>query len=88
MEQIVEIPVSRGFGGGLQDFRPGQGPTASSDFLAFSSVSPGHPGAGVFRTFPQNKKVRIHPPVRVQICWGRLAHGRRRLMAPPWWLSL
>ena len=36
------IPVSRGFGGGLQDFRPGQGPTASSDFLASSSVSPGH----------------------------------------------
>ena len=56
VEQIVEIPVSRGFGGGLQDFRPGQGPTASSDFLASSSVSPGHAAEGVFRTFPQNKK--------------------------------
>ena len=56
VEQIVEIPVSRGFDGGLQDFRPGQGPTASSDFLASSSVSPGHAGEGVFRTFPQNKK--------------------------------
>ena len=56
VEQIVEIPVSRGFGGGLQDFRPGQGPTASSDFLAYSSVSPGHAGEGVCRTFPQNKK--------------------------------
>ena len=48
VEQIVEIPVSRRFGGGLQDFRPGQGPTASSDFLASSSVSPGHAGAGGF----------------------------------------
>ena len=49
MEQIVDFPVSRG---GLQEFRPGQGPAASS------SVSPGHAGEGFFRTFPKIKKVR------------------------------
>ena len=50
-ERIVEqIVDSRVVGGGLQEFRPGQGSAASS------SVSPGHAGEGVFRTFPQNKK--------------------------------
>ena len=39
VEQIVDFPVSRG---GLQDFRPGQSPAASS------SVSPGHAGEGFF----------------------------------------
>ena len=47
MEQIVD---SRAVGGGLQEFRPGQGSSASS------SVSPGHAGEGVFRTFLQNQK--------------------------------
>ena len=50
-ERIVEqIVDSRAVGGGLQEFRPGQASSASS------SVSPGHAGEGVFRTFPQNKK--------------------------------
>ena len=40
-ERIVEqIVDSRVVGGGLQEFRPGQGPAASS------SVSPGHAGEG------------------------------------------
>ena len=47
VEQIVD---SRAVGGGLQEFRPGQGSSASS------SVSPGHAGEGVFRTFPQKQK--------------------------------
>ena len=50
-ERIVEqIVDSRVVGGGLQDFRPAQGSAASS------SVSPGHAGEGVFRTFPVLKK--------------------------------
>ena len=50
-ERIVEqIVDSRVVGGGLQDFRPVQGSTASS------SVSPGHAGERVFRTFPRVKK--------------------------------
>ena len=50
-ERIVEqIVDSRAVGGGLQEFRPGQGSSASS------SVSPGHAGEGFFRTFPQNQK--------------------------------
>ena len=50
-EQIVDNPVPwQGVGGGLQEFRPGQGPAASS------SVSPGHAGQGFFRTFPRDKK--------------------------------
>ena len=50
-ERIVEqIVDSRAVGGGCQQFRPGQGSSASS------SVSPGHAGEGVFRTFPQNQK--------------------------------
>ena len=50
-ERIVEqIVDSRVLGGGLQDFRPVQGSSASS------SRSREHAGEGVFRTFPRVKK--------------------------------
>ena len=50
-ERIVEqIVDSRVLGGGLQDFRPVQGSSASS------SSSREHAGEGVFRTFPRRKK--------------------------------
>ena len=50
-ERIVEqIVDSRVLGGGLQDFRPVQGSSASS------SSSREHAGEGVFRTFPELKK--------------------------------
>ena len=52
-ERIVEqIVDSRVVGGGLQEFRPGQGPAASS------SVSPGHAGEGFFALFTKIKKIR------------------------------
>ena len=47
VEQIVD---SRVLGGGLQDFRPVQGSSASS------SSSREHAGEGVFRTFPRVEK--------------------------------
>ena len=52
-EQIVEqIVDSRVLGGGLQDFRPVQGSSASS------SSSREHAGEGFFGLFPEFKKVR------------------------------
>ena len=50
VEQIVDNP---GFGGGLQDLRPGQGSASSSHSPAdFADDA----NQGDFRTFPQNKK--------------------------------
>ena len=55
MEQIVRFP-----GKGLQDSRPGQVSPASSSFQspAGSDDDANEPGDGVFRTFPNGKKVR------------------------------
>ena len=53
VEQIVDVP-----GGGLQDFRPGQSSSSSSHFPAGFLGDADEPGERVFRTFPQNKKVR------------------------------
>ena len=59
-EQTVDIPVPlcRGGsgGGGLQGFRPGQVPTASSSFLDGMRLF-----KGVFALFPDFKKVRSPP---------------------------
>ena len=58
-ERIVEqIVDSRGFGGGLQDFRPGQSSSSSSHDPARVSEALDEPGEGFVRTFPQNKKKR------------------------------
>ena len=53
VEQTVDIPVPRS--GGLQGSRPGQGSTASSSHVGAADGA----GQGVFRTFPQLKKVRV-----------------------------
>ena len=55
VEQNVRFP-----GEGLQDFRPGQVSPASSSFHspAGSDDDANEPGDGVFRSFPQGKKVR------------------------------
>ena len=63
-ERIVEqIVDSRAVGGGLQEFRPGQGSSASSSF------SPGHAGEGVFRTFlPNQKSAKWSPHSGSELC--------------------
>ena len=75
-EQIAEFPDP----GGGQDFQPVQGSAASSSDL------PGQPGQGVFRTFPQHKKVRLILRTRGRNCLRTRAHGRQRLMTRPWCL--
>ena len=55
MQQIVDIPVS---GGGLQDFRPGQGSSSSSHVPARGHEDADGPGEGFFAVFPNIKKVR------------------------------
>ena len=77
-QQIVDIPVPRG--GGLQDFRPGQVPTASS------SHSPGAADevfTGFFFTLFPKLKVRSPPRVRVRGCPPGQAHGLLRLTSRP-----
>ena len=69
-EQIAEFPDP---GGGLQDFQPVHRSAASS------SVSPGHAGEGVFRTFPHRKKVRRSRAPRGRIWVRTRAHGRHEL---------
>ena len=59
VEQIVD---SRGFGGGLQDFRPGLSSSSSSHDPARVSEALDEPGEGFFRTFPQIKKSVTQPP--------------------------
>ena len=53
VEQIVDFSV---FGGGLQDFRPGQSSSSSSNVPAGVREALDEPGEGFFRTFPKNKK--------------------------------
>ena len=74
-EQIVDNPAPcLGFGGGVQDFQPVQGSAASC------SVSLGHAGEGVCRTFPQIfSKVRSWVRARVRGCTPVSAHPRRLL---------
>ena len=55
VEQIVDSPL---FGGGLQDFRSGQGSTASSSSSHVPAGAVDEPSHGVFRTFPSWQKVR------------------------------
>ena len=69
-EQIPEFPDP---GGGRQDFQPVQGSAVSS------SDSPGQAGQGVFRTFPQKKKVRRSRAPRGRNWVPSRAHGRREL---------
>ena len=71
-ERIVEqIVDSRVLGGGLQDVRPVQGPSASS------SSSREHAGEGVFRTLPPGpKKVRSWARTRGRNCSPSRAHPR------------
>ena len=71
---LEQIAVSPDPGGGLQNFPPVQSSAASS------SVSPGHAGQGVFRTFPRDKKVRRSPARWMTNCFQTSAHPRRRLM--------
>ena len=59
VEQIVD---SCGFGGGLQDLRPGLSSSSSSRDPARVSEALDEPGEGVFRTFPQIKKKATLPP--------------------------
>ena len=74
--QIVDIPVrSRG----LQGFRQGEVPTASSSSLG-PAAEPFH---WVFRTFPFEKKVRRSPGRFVPESPRTPARGRRRLRS--WW---
>ena len=70
-ERIVEqIVDSRVLGGGLQDFRPVQGSSASS------SSSREHAGEGVFGLFPELKKVRSWARTRGRNCSPSRAHPR------------
>ena len=70
VEQIIDIP-----GGGLQGSRPGQGSPASSFHSpAGSDDDADEAGIGVFRTFPQLKKVRRSLRTRVRECFGASAH--------------
>ena len=65
VEQIVD---SRGFGGGLQDFLRGQSSSSPSHDPARVHEALDGSSAGVFRTFPQNKKsatVGPHSSLRV-----------------------
>ena len=55
VEQIVDIPL---VGGGLQDFRPGHGSTASSSSLNVPAGAVDEPFKEFFSTFPRRKKVR------------------------------
>ena len=75
-EQIVDIP-----GGSLQDFRPGQSSSSSSHFPAGILEDADELGEGVFRTFPQNKKVRNWVRTRVRECTPVPAHPRQLLSA-------
>ena len=68
VEQIIDIP-----GGGLQGFRPGS-PASSFHSPAGSDDDADDAGIGVFRTFPQLKKVRRSPRTRVRECFGASAH--------------
>ena len=52
MEQIVDFP----FGGGRQDFRPGQSSSSSSHVPAGVHEALDEPGECFFRTFHQNEK--------------------------------
>ena len=69
-DQIVDIPVPGGDGGGgrggLQG-STGQGSTASSSHVGAADGA----GQGVFRTFPRMKKVRSEVRTRVGT-WCRL----------------
>ena len=70
-ERIVEQLVDTSPGGGLAQGSASSAGPADEDF------------AGVFRTFPRGKKVRVPPRVRVRSFPGRSAHGLRRLMWRP-----
>ena len=74
VEQIVD-PVSRG---SLPGSLPGQG-SSSSHSPAGVEERADEPGEGVFRTFPQNKKVRRSLRIRGWNCLRTPAHPRRRL---------
>ena len=79
-ERIVEQNVDFAVGGGLQDFLPGQSSSASSSSPAGFHGSADGPGAGLFLTFPELKKVRSPPRARVWGCPPVAAHGLGRLM--------
>ena len=69
-EQNVDIPVP----GGL----------SVSGSSSSSAVLRDVRGDGVFRTFPQTKKVRQYLRTRGRNCLRTRAHGRRLLMTSPW----
>ena len=78
VEQNVDIPVPVER---LQDLRPGQSSASSSHSPAgFADDA----FEGVFRTFPQIKKVRHYLRLGGQNCLRTRAHGRRLLMTSPW----
>ena len=76
--QFVDIP-----GGGLQGFCPVQSSSASPSSPAGVHENADEPGEGVFRTYPQGKKVRRLPGRSVRTCPGTSAHGLLRLMFSP-----
>ena len=78
----VDIPVPRS--GGLQGFLQRQGPTASSSSSHFRAGAADELFQGVFRTFPQMKKVRGWVRTRGRNCVRTLIHGLLRLMPSPW----
>ena len=82
VEQSVDIPVGRG----LQDFRPGQSSSSVARSPAEWLITEDEANQGVFRTFPQIKKVRHNLRTRGRHCLRTRAHGRRLLMTRPWCL--
>ena len=83
VEQIVD---SRRFGGGLQDFRPGQSSSSSSHDPARVSEALDEPGEGFFALFSKFLKVRHNLRTRGRHSLRTRAHGRRLLMTRPWCL--
>ena len=91
MEQTVDIPVPQGGGrhADLQGFLRGKSSTGAEQIVDIpggglhrpgqSSSSADEPGKGVFRTFPQNKKVRSWARTRGRNCSPSRAHPRRLL---------